>query len=132
MKVLKHWCSVVESPVEKATRKLIILSSEEPANVPALVLYSTTALQPSWPFLQRFWTAKGGHSMSRSRYVPQFLGADGVRAAGPQHPRTQPRRICAIQKRSSSFRFENRPQEYRSCIFYCCEIPKRSDGGILH
>lgn len=56
MKGLKHGCSVVESTVEGAARKLIILSSEEPANIPARVLYSATALQPFWPLLQHLWT----------------------------------------------------------------------------
>lgn len=56
MKVLKHRGSVVESPIEKTMKKLIILSFEEPARPRFGPVQHATALPPSVPFLQDFWS----------------------------------------------------------------------------
>lgn len=67
------------SAIEKNTRKLIILSFEEPAGPRSGPVEHATALPPSGPFIQDFWstplkrvTAWQVHSMP-SRNLSTFL-----------------------------------------------------------
>lgn len=46
----------MESAIQKAVRKLIILSFEEPAGPCSGPVQHATALPPSGPFLQDFWS----------------------------------------------------------------------------
>lgn len=119
MKVLKHWGSVVESAIEKAMRKLIILSFEEPAGPCSGPVHHATALAPSGPFLQDFWSTPlkkvmAWHGRSTACLV------------------TTPQYIFIIQNMSTLLCFENCTEKYWSYISYCCcEIQKWSDMWIM-